>query len=60
MGEEPKMDSLSELVWTLVVIGTIDAVFMFWLAGRAARRGRPNRVIASAELLAARARRQRI
>jgi hypothetical protein len=54
------MDSLSELVWTLVVIGTIDAVFMVWLAGRAAKHGRANRVIASAELLGARARSRRV
>ncbi len=53
------MDSLTELVWTLAVIGTVDAVFMVWLAGRA-RRERANGVVASAELLGARARRSRI
>jgi hypothetical protein len=54
------MDSLSELVWTLAVIGAIDVVFMGWLAARGMKRGRSSRVIATAELLGARARRQRV
>lgn len=53
------MDSLSELVWTVAAIGAVDAVFMLWLAGRAMKSKGGRTMIASAEVLGTRARRQR-
>ncbi len=54
------MDTGTELLWTLTVIAAMDLGFISWLVARAARRGRSNGMIASAELLGARARRSRI
>lgn len=53
------MNSASELLWTLAVIGTIDIAFVLWLAARAAKRGRGSLIVSSAELLGARGRRPR-
>lgn len=54
------MDGASELLWTLLAIGTVDAVFVLWLIARTAKRGQVNHVVSSAELLGARARRPRL
>ena len=53
------MDSLGELAWTLAVIAVIDVGFILWLSRGAAKRGRSAGIVASAELLGARARRLR-
>jgi hypothetical protein len=53
------MDSLSELVWTVAAIGAVDAVFMLWLAARSMKSKGGRAIVASAEVLGSRARRQR-
>jgi hypothetical protein len=54
------MNSVSELLWTISAIGTVDLLFVLWLAARASRRGRSRSMVDSAELLGARTRRGRI
>jgi hypothetical protein len=58
--EEAEMNSVSELLWTISAIGTVDLLFVVWLAARASRRGRSRSMVASAEMLGARTRRQRV
>jgi hypothetical protein len=55
----PAMDALSEHSWTLAAIAAVELFFVLWLASRAANRERASKVVASAELLGARARRVR-